>query len=117
MGSSTCSSPALPLQGWRSILQGRPHPGAGDAELTVPTLWARRGDTAQPPEELPIGMPLALQGEKEMCLLFPCALHVSGQRTKPPKPPRAEIPRESPGARSQPRGSVSIMCLQRVGAW
>lgn len=81
MGSSTRSSPALPLQGRRSILQGRLRPGTGDAELTMPTLWARRGDMAQPPEELPIGMPLALQGEGRHVCSFPvpCTCRGRGQ--------------------------------------
>lgn len=88
-------------------------------------LGTQRGDgTAtppepQPPEELARDAPHSA-GRREMCLLFPCALHMLGQGTTPPKPPRAEIPagpKREPWCPLQPRGSVSITCLWRVGAW
>lgn len=54
-------------------------------------------------------MPLTLQGEGRH-LLFPRALHVSGQGTKPPKPRRAEI---MAGPEGEPRCPLTVS-WQRV---
>lgn len=85
------SSPALLLQGWWRILRSGPRLGAC-------ALGTQRGDgTATPPcPEAGARDAPRSAGSREMCLPFPCAPHVSGQRTKPPKAPR--VGRASPGA-------------------